>query len=125
MKVSKLLVVGCLALVLLACSHLSATKEKSPCSQNGWWKYVELEVLKVYSALDGDAIYRSYLVKWKDQEVVVTDTLVRTEYKEGDKITIVAMAHSYPNGDEDYGLLSFEVAPPEVVEKLTKKDFEQ
>ena len=48
---------------------------------------MQLEVLKVFSAKDGNAIYKSYLVKWKDQEVVVGDSLARTNYKEGEVMT--------------------------------------
>ena len=111
----------CLIFSLFACTHLSETEGKAPCSEDGWWKYVQLEVLKVFSAKDGDAIFKSYLVKWKDQEVVVSDSLVRTDYKKGDIITVIAMVHSFANKNEEYGLLSFEIVPPEVVETLRKK----
>jgi hypothetical protein len=121
MKTLKLFLTCCLIFSLFACSHLSATEGKSPCPEDGWWKYVEVEVLKVLFAKDGDAIYKSYLVNWKDQEVVVSDSLARTDYQKGDIITIIAMAHSFPNIKEEHGLLSFEIAPPEVVEKLRKK----
>jgi len=52
--------------------------------------------------------------------VVVNDTLVRTDYQKGDIITVIAMAHSFPDAKEDYGLLPFEATPPEVAERLKK-----
>ena len=121
MKTLKIFFTCCFIVSLFACSHLSETEGKAPCSEDGWWKYVQLEVLKVFYAKDGDAIYKSYLVKWKDQEVVVNDSLAGTDYRKGDIITVVAMAHSFPNNEKEHGLLSFEIAPPEVVEKLRKK----
>jgi hypothetical protein len=113
----------CILFLLLACSH-TQTQKIMPCPDNGWWKNVHLEVLKVFSARDGDAIYRAYLVKWKNQEIVVSDSLARTDYKKGEIITAIAMAHSYPNDEEDHGLLSFEIVPPEVAEKLKRKNSE-
>lgn len=122
MKTLKTFFICCLIVfAFFSCAHLSETEGKVPCSENSWWTYVQLEVLKVFSAKDGDAIYKSYLVKWKDQEVIVSDSLARTDYKKGDIITVIAMVHSYPDKKKEYGLLSFEIAPPEVVEKLRKK----
>ena len=75
------------------------------------WESTELKVLKVFSARDGDAVFRSYLVNWKGQEVIVRDTLVRTDYRVGDAATILVMRNKYPNGQAGSDLLSFEVAP--------------
>lgn len=71
---------------------------------------LDLKVLKVYSAKDGEALFRAYVVNWKGQEVIVSDTLVRTKYKEGDTITVLAMNHPYPQGREPHRLLGFTVA---------------
>jgi len=117
MKILKLLLICAFCCPVFACSYSAATKSPKPCSSDeNWYKYVQLDVVKVYSAKDGNAIYKSYLVKWEDQEVIVNDTLARTNYKEGNAITVVAMAHSYLDDSKNYGLLSFEIAPPEVVE---------
>jgi hypothetical protein len=72
----------------------------------------ELKVLKAFAAKDGEAIFRAYLVKWKDQEVVVSDSLAKSNYKEGDTITVLAMNHPFPQGKEPHRLLSFTVVPP-------------
>ena len=124
MKTFKYILSFGLLLLLLACSHTITSKTEKTCTDDNWWKYVQLDVLKVFSAKDGNAIYKSYLVRWKDQEVIVNDSLARTDYKMGETITVVAMAHTYPDEKKAYGLLSFEIAPPEVVEKLKKKNSE-
>ena len=72
---------------------------------------VELKVLKVFSAKDGDALFRAYVVSWKDQEVVASDSLVKTDYHVGDTITVLVMKHPYPKGQEAYGLMGFQVVP--------------
>lgn len=70
-----------------------------------------LKVVRVYSATDGTARFRAYVVKWKDQEVVVSDTLARTDYKVGDEIPVLAMNHPFPRGHEPHRLLGFTVIP--------------
>ena len=73
---------------------------------------LELKVLKVYAAKDGDAIFRAYVVLWKEQEVIVSDSLAKTNYKEGDTITVLAMNHPFPQGKEPHRLLAFTAIPP-------------
>ncbi len=72
---------------------------------------LELKVLKVFAAKDGEAIYRAYLVRWKDQEVVVSDSLGKSRYKEGDIIPVLAMNHPFPQGAESHRVLAFTVGP--------------
>src|SRR5580765_5962686 len=71
----------------------------------------ETAVLKVFAAKDGKAIFRAYVVKWKDQEVIVSDPLAKSDYKEGDTISVLAMNHAFPQGKEPYRLLHFTVVP--------------
>ncbi|MCX6952827.1 MAG: hypothetical protein NTV51_11770 [Verrucomicrobia bacterium] len=73
---------------------------------------VELKVQKVLAAQDREFVYRAYLVEWHGQEVVVRDALAKTKYRPNDMITVLVMRHPYPQGKEDYGLLSFEIVPP-------------
>jgi hypothetical protein len=69
-------------------------------------------VLKVFSAKDGEAIFRAYVVEWKGQEVVVSDTLAKTKYNVGDTVGVLVMNHPFPQGKEDYRLLHFAIVPP-------------
>lgn len=78
---------------------------------------LQLKVVRVYSATDGAALFRAYVVKWKDQEVVVSDTLVRTDYKVGDEIPVLAMNHPFPRGQEPHRLLSFTVVPEPAIRR--------
>jgi hypothetical protein len=72
---------------------------------------LELKVLKVFAAKDGEAVFRAYLVQWKGQEVIVSDSLARSSYKEGDTIPVLAMNHPFPQGAESHRLLTFTVGP--------------
>lgn len=66
---------------------------------------VELKVLKVFSAKDGDAVFRAYQVRWKDQDVVAADTLAKTDYHEGDNAPVMVMKLPSPYGE----MLSFRI----------------
>ncbi len=70
-----------------------------------------LKVLKVFDSHDGDHLFRAYLVKWKDQEVIAEDTLVRTNYHEGDMAPILVMRSRHPDEKVTTGLLRFSVVP--------------
>ena len=52
-------------------------------------------ILKVFSAEDGGAKYKAYLVKWKNQEVVVTD-MFGSNLKEGDTMKVMVMVIDMP-----------------------------
>jgi hypothetical protein len=83
----------------------------APPPMNPGYETAKLKVLKVYYAKDGDAIFRAYVVKWKEQEVVVSDTLARTHYRVGDVATVLVMKQPFRNGEGKEGLLAFQVLP--------------
>jgi hypothetical protein len=68
-------------------------------------------VLKAYAAKDGEAIFRAYAVRWKDQEVIVSDSLAGSDYHEGDTISVLVMNHPFPQNKEPRRLLAFVVVP--------------
>ena len=70
------------------------------------------KVVKVFAANDGEATFRAYLVVWKDQEVIVSDTFARSTYKTGDVVTVVAMNQPIPGSKESHRLLSFTIGKP-------------
>ena len=71
----------------------------------------EAVVIKTYTAKDGEATFRAYAVRWKDQEVIASDPLAHSDYHEGDTITVLAMNHPFPQGKEPRRLLGFTVVP--------------
>jgi hypothetical protein len=106
-----------LLLVLLCTLPLSAA-ENTPApsapatARTGTHETADLVVLKVFAAHDGDAIFRAYVVKWKDQEVIVSDTLAKSNYREGDTIRVLVVKNPFPQGQEPYDLLHFAIVPP-------------
>jgi hypothetical protein len=105
MKKKTLLGISLIALLCVVgwtVAPASATAENSHES-------AELKVLKVFSARDGDAVFRAYMVSWKGQEVVVPDTLAKTDYRVGDTATVLVMNHDYPKGKAGPRLLHFEI----------------
>jgi hypothetical protein len=104
---SSLLILALGATFTLAADSASATVgERIPPER------LEVKVLKVFAAKDGDAIFRSYLIKWKNQEVVVSDPLATSNYKEGDTITVLTMNLPFPQNKEAHRLLAFTVVSP-------------
>ncbi|MDD5774074.1 MAG: hypothetical protein PHX78_11480 [bacterium] len=69
------------------------------------------EVLKIFSAKEGDALFRVYVVKWKGQEVIADDPLVSSDYKVGDTATILMMDLPHPSGKANKRLLNFTIMP--------------
>ena len=111
MKITRSLFCSGLLLLALGRHPLIAAEPPPPAGERIAPERLELTVIKVFSAKDGDAIFRAYLVKWKDQEVIVSDSLARSNYKEGDTITVLAMNHPYPQGKEPHRLLAFTIVP--------------
>ena len=84
----------------------------TPFKPDGQSQRADLQVLKVFSARDGDAVFRAYTVSWKGQEIVVHDTLAKTDYQVGDTAHVLVMKHEYPKGGIGPVLLSFAIVPP-------------
>lgn len=66
----------------------------------GWHESLDTKVLQVFFAHDGDAIFRAYLIEYKGQQVIASDTLAKSDYKVGDSIRVLVMSHPYPQGKE-------------------------
>ena len=78
-------------------------------AQGSSYASVKLKVLKVYSAKDGDMIFRSYVARWNGQEVIISDVLVKSDNHVGDTISVLVMKQVYPGKSQEYGLLSFQI----------------
>ena len=97
----------CVSVTILICAVGWAVAVPSPPEH----ERAKLQVLKVFSARDGDAVFREYMVNWKGQEVVVKDSLILTDYHVGDTACVLVMRNKYPDGGIGPDLLSFEVVP--------------
>ena len=102
----KLLLV--IAITIIVCNM--GWSGASPLPPQDHWRE-QLKVLRVFSAHDGEAVFREYLVNWKDQEVVVRDPLIKTNYQVGDTIPVLVMKNKFPDGQPGPDLLSFVVVP--------------
>ena len=106
----KILLGGCL---LMICA-IAVGDEKPPQATPGvksTSERAEAQVLKVYSCKDGDHKFIAYAVKWKDNEVIVSDTLAISDFKVGDSIRFLVMRTHLEKANPEY-LLSFQLLPP-------------
>jgi hypothetical protein len=112
MKYSSTLVAFAIMFICQSPHHaLAADASESALVEKVAPERFDAKVLKVFAAKDGAAVFRAYLVSWKGQEVIVSDPLVKAEYKEGDSIPVLAMNHPFPQGKEPHRLLAFTVLP--------------
>jgi len=97
----------------LAVTLFAAEKQATapPASSPGTHETFKAEVLKVFSATESDAVFRAYLVKWKGQEVIVSDPLVSSDYQAGDTLSVLAMNQPFPKDQAKPRLLHFVVSP--------------
>jgi len=115
MKPTSIFLLAIAAFALLTARAFSASDpQPASAAAPGSYETAELKVLKVFSAKDGESIFLAYLVEWKGQEVIVDDTLAKTNYRAGDMITVLVMKQPYPQGKAAYGLLHFTVTPQKV-----------
>lgn len=70
-------------------------------------------ITRVITVDDGGAIYRSYVVKWKGQEVVVVDNLLRMERKAGDMLPIRVLRYVAVGAGDGRRVITFAIAPPQ------------
>jgi hypothetical protein len=71
---------------------------------------VEAEILKVYSMEDQGAKFRAYVVKYKGNEVIVSDDMAMTNKQVGDKIKLMVIRHEASAGTLKINTLKFDVA---------------
>jgi len=88
-----------LALILSAVAVLAADSLIVEPGVSSSHDVVQLPVLKVFTAKDGEHSFLAYLVKWKGAEVIVSDTLARSSYKVGDTLPVLVMKTSHDKKD--------------------------
>ncbi|GEM_PF-3376030 len=99
MKLALMTVVMLISIPLTATASDNGQQIQSamPEDVSGKYEAIEGRVLNVFSAEDEGAKFRAYLVKWKDQEVIVSDPLGTTNKKVGDSINFIASNFEAPN----------------------------
>lgn len=100
-----------LAITIALTEVVVASEKNETVSPAGKHERVTAEVLKVFSATDSGSNFRAYVINWKGQEVIVSDVLVATDYKVGDKVSVLAMNIPFPKDSAKPGLLSFVIIP--------------
>lgn len=83
------------------------TQLEIPAGMTGNFGTVQSEVLKVFSAEDNGARFRAYQVKWKGQDIIVSDMFGTTDFQEGDTITFMTQNIEVPDGQKTLKMLQF------------------
>src|SRR5689334_5008694 len=103
-----------LALILSAVTVFAADSLVVAPGITSSYDVVQLPVLKIFTAKDGEHSFLAYLVKWKGAEVVVSDTLARSSYKVGDTLPVLVMKTSLDKKDgTKIHTLAFSVGRPD------------
>ncbi len=84
----------------------------------GSYETLEATIEKVYSAENNGFKYRSYVVKWQGQEVVISDMMAISEKQVGDKLTFMVQEIEMPAGGKSIKMLQFMVMDMEGYQKL-------
>lgn len=94
-------------MVGLGVPGVSAQTLRPPTGIESTFDMVEAPVLKVYSAEEGGHRFVAYLVNWKDFEVIVSDPLAHSHFREGDTIRFMAQKVRAPGSPKEVSTLSF------------------
>ena len=105
-------IIGILTVIILAtCAYGDDSKDLTefdmPGGMTGCFVTVQSEVLKVFSAEDNGARFRAYQVKWKNQDIIVSDMFGITDFQEGDTITFIAQNIEVPADQKKLRMLQF------------------
>ena len=108
----KILVAGIVSVMILAiCVRADDTNNTTmpgmPPGIAGCFGTEQAQVLKVFSAEDNGARFRAYQVKWKNQDIIVSDMFGTTDFKEGEAITFMSQNIEVPAGEKNLKMLQF------------------
>jgi hypothetical protein len=123
---------ACLLLTAICVHTLQAQESPSPSAPSaspslasplmpgmkGSYETLEGTVEKVYSAEHDGFKYRSYVVKWKDQDVVIADMMALSDKQVGDKLTYMAQEIEIPAGTATRKMLQFIIMDMKGLQKL-------
>jgi hypothetical protein len=94
---------------------------QSPAQGNGaaTSERAEAKVQKVYTIKDGDYKFIAYGVKWHDADIIVSDTLAKSDFKVGDTIRfLVLKSRDEKSKPSSYSTIHFELFNPPVPQWL-------
>ncbi len=92
---------------ILGMSHTYGQTPVLPKGTQGTFDTVEATVLKVFSVEQRGHRFIAYLVKWNDFDVIVSDPLARSNFREGDTIEFLAQRISLKNAPVGVSTLNF------------------
>ena len=95
----------------LGADNASTNAPTSTVLPRGSYGTVQAKVLKVFAVEDNGAIFRAYQVKWKNSDVIVSDTLATSNKKEGDTITFTVIRVELASRGNQTNTLSFMILP--------------
>ena len=78
-----------------------------PGGMAGCFNTVQSQVLEVFSAEDNRARFGAYRVKWKNQDIIVSDMFGTTDFQDGDTITFIAQNIRVPADQKKLKMLQF------------------
>lgn len=84
----------------------------------GTYETLEATIEKVYAAEHNGFKSRAYVVKWKDQDVVIPDMMALSEKQVGDKLTFMVQEIELPMGGKPTKMLQFLAMDMEGLQKL-------
>ena len=110
----KVIVISILQIVLLSSNSIALDntfpfQKMLPPGMKMKMDTIEANIIKVYSAEDNGALFRAYVVKWNDSEVIVSDPLGTTDNKVGDSITFMAQRTEMPKDNNVMKMLNFTI----------------
>jgi hypothetical protein len=102
-----------LSVVVALCLATSSMADppKAPPGAKSSFETLDGQVLKVYSAGDGEYRFVAYVVIWKGVEVIVSDPLAKSDFNAGDKIKFMAQKIELANSKPKVATLHFTVLP--------------
>ena len=88
-------------------TNKSTTLKGMPAGMAGCYSTQKAKVDKVFAAHQDGARFRAYQIKWMNQDVIISDMMASTDFKEGDEITFMVQSIEMPVGKESVKMLQF------------------
>ncbi len=112
MKVSRLLLAGLIALLLVPLAVLAQQptepeKSRVPPGMRGSFTLETARVEEVYQVVEEGFRFVAYAVTWHNEKVIVSDPLADSDHAVGEEITFMASRSEIPSSAQPKKTLSF------------------